>query len=384
MSQKKRMAICLVFSMLISIFSNISLTRGETLGIKNVIVYFEDDSSLSINTGIPSIENNATGTMVLDLSSYAGHSITRIDLITNICKADAKPCIVSAQGRRNYNPSTTYMMNAENYAYSINRFDENLIIESTVTLTLKLSYSDTNLPVVTPSASPLNTSDPTSTPVTTPAASVSPTAAPVKLTVDEIEDTAIEGKKIVATMGAIRASEKISVRATTSGRTYKKKPVVKLKWQEISGCTSYVLAKYDNTTGKYKVMEATAYANSFDTSIKRGKTYKYAVFGCVETDETMELGPGITCKIQLSKKLIAPKVTYKIKKGKITFTFRKAEGTKVQTMYRYGNGKWKKITSIYNVKLKKKITRPINARGFQLKLRTKQGSCTSKWVAMKI
>lgn len=155
---------------------------------------------------------------------------------------------------------------------------------------------------------------------------------------------------------------------------FKSKPAVRLSWQQKDTVTGYKIQRKVEG-GKYSIIKTIRdndIVSYTDTAVKKGVRYYYCICTYIaDADGNIKLGSqSAGAGVTVSAKLITPKVTAKKKGNRLTITFLKAEGSGYQTQYRYLNERsWHSMGNLTGT-LKKKITRPLKASGFRIRMRT--------------
>ena len=108
-----------------------------------------------------------------------------------------------------------------------------------------------------------------------------------------------------------------------------------------------------------------------DRTVKMGEKYVYQIKPMIYEDSGYrEMGNSKTITITVKKGLSKPCVTVYSDKKHMTLLFKRVEGEKFETQYRWNDEKkWKKQTKIQG-NLKNKIVRKLNAKGFILRVRS--------------
>ena len=158
----------------------------------------------------------------------------------------------------------------------------------------------------------------------------------------------------------------------TSGYFYKK--VVKLSWDQAEKADGFYIYRKAGISGEKKIADisigdAMEYT---DSSVKMGESYTYRVLPYV-VQKNGELTAGISSSkvtVKIGTMLKKPMAKIKTSGKRMTLTFSTVEGDTYETQYRWiGEKKWKKQNKIKG-KIKKKIIKSLNAKGFSLRVRT--------------
>ncbi len=148
-----------------------------------------------------------------------------------------------------------------------------------------------------------------------------------------------------------------------------------LSWDKVEGATIYLVSRSTSENGTYETITSTANTTYTDKALvpKKHYYYKITAFEGIDTGTeyySLQLGQSPVLDGGSVAAMQTPSLKAKRKGKRITFTFKKAEGTKMQTQYRFLNTKkWKKLSTMCG-NIKKTIRKKINASGFQVRVRT--------------
>lgn len=183
----------------------------------------------------------------------------------------------------------------------------------------------------------------------------------------------------------------ISIQEKTISKGYKVTDCINIKWGKYLDATHYAIMRSDNKNGSYKsiAMCSGSVTEYNDKNVIPLKTYFYKIkaFKQVESDGEItfaEIGNSSTIyQGRINHKLKAPRISVKLKKKKITFTFKNVSGTKIFAKYKDFKGKkWKKLPAL-TMKAKKRVQKRIVRRKFYLKFRVSKTidgkKCYSQW-----
>ena len=187
----------------------------------------------------------------------------------------------------------------------------------------------------------------------------------------------------------------VSVKSVKAVTAYKKKSgyryqkIVKLSWDQAKNVDGFYIYRKEGISKENRIANISAgdITNYIDRDIKMGESYTYRVLPYV-VQKNGELTAGISSSkvtVKIGTMLKKPMAKIKTSGKCMTLTFSTVEGDTYETQYRWiGEKKWKKQNKIKG-KIKKKIIKSLNAKGFSLRVRT----CTvinghkvySKWSA---
>ena len=191
----------------------------------------------------------------------------------------------------------------------------------------------------------------------------------------------------------------VSVKNVKAVTAYKKKSgyryqkIVKLSWDQAENADGFYIYRRESISGEKRIADISIgdVTDYTDSGVKMGESYTYRVLPYV-VQKNGELTAGISSSkvtVKIGTVLKKPMAKIKTSGKRMTLTFSTVEGDTYETQYRWiGAKKWKKQNKIKG-KIKKKIIKSLNAKGFSLRVRT----CTvinghkvySKWSApMKV
>lgn len=193
-----------------------------------------------------------------------------------------------------------------------------------------------------------------------------------------------QGKPIVDTAGntaVVVGSEekKGEIKNLKARNVYEKQGIyyrkaVQLSWETDGSEDGVVIYRKLGTNGKIKLLKMIKWTDSFeykDRTVKMGEKYVYQIKPMIYEDSGYrEMGNSKTITITVKKGLSKPCATVYSDKKHMTLLFKRVEGEKFETQYRWNDEKkWKKQTKIQG-SLKNKIVRKLNAKGFILRVRS--------------
>ena len=199
--------------------------------------------------------------------------------------------------------------------------------------------------------------------------------------------------------GKISNESTVFVKNVKAGSVYKKKAgyryqkIVKLSWDQSENADGFYIYRRESISGEKRIADiSTGDATDYtDSGVKMGESYTYRVlpYGVQDTGEITAGTFSSKVTVKIGTTIKKPKAKIKTSGKRMTLTFSTVEGDTYETQYRWiGEKKWKKQSKIKG-KIKKKIIKSLNAKGFSLRVRT----CTvinghkvySKWSApMKV
>lgn len=163
-----------------------------------------------------------------------------------------------------------------------------------------------------------------------------------------------------------------SAKYTTVTKQDVKKAAIRLDWSRNGTADGYTVYRKSGKDWKLLATIEDEKQNYYtDKNVIKGRTYFYKIRAYSVVQDNWIYGSYTSTEpVYVTTALVTPSINCSQKGSKVTFTFKKAEGTHYESQYRYlGAKKWKQLVTLKG-KIRKKIAKSIRMKGFQVRIRT--------------